>query len=208
MELIDLTKSIALYSLIFSISLLLYRLVMFLRYPKIKDYSEPKGSSKKGVIYSFTIGMAPWTKESTRKHWIIYLRGIFFHLGIFSAILIFLIRLLLHYIPEIFIFPFTLFSGIGALMGLIGIVLRMTEKNLKVMSNWDDHISLWIVSAFLIFTTLSSLLPPTLPLMFFISSLMLIYIPFSKIRHFLYFYFSRLFLGYHIGKRGIVKKWR
>ncbi len=206
MDFLSITRLIASLSLIFSITLILLRLISFLKKQRVEDYSVPKGSSLKGIIYAFTLGMAPWAKESTRKHWILYLRGILFHTGIFSALLIFLLRILSNSIPEVILFPLTLFSGIGTLMGLAGIFLRLMEKNLREMSNIDDHISLWIVSIFLLLVTTSSFLPQAIPYMFIFSSLMLLYIPSSKIRHFLYFFFSRIFFGNHIGKRGIVEK--
>jgi len=206
MDFLSITKLIASLSLIFSISLILYQWISLLKKPKVMDYSAPKGSSLKGIIYAFTLGMAPWTKESTRKHWILYLRGILFHIGIFSALFLFILRILLNYTPHLILFPLALFACIGALMGLAGILLRILERNLREISNFDDHLSLWLVSIFLFLVVLSSISSPFTPYMFIFSSLMLLYVPFSKIRHFLYFFFSRIFFGIHIGKRGILRK--
>ncbi len=205
MDFLSITKLIASLSLIFSISLILYQWISLLKKPKVTDYSLPKGSSLNGIIYAFTLGMAPWTKESTRKHWILYFRGILFHMGIFSALFIFIVKILWNYIPDLLL-PLALLSGIGALMGLVGILLRIAERNLREISNFDDHISLWLVSIFLSLVTISSISPSFTPYMFIFTSIMLLYVPFSKIRHFLYFFFSRIFFGLHIGKRGILKK--
>lgn len=206
MEFLFVTKLIALVSLILSASFISYRWLKLLKYPKSVDFSIPKSSSLTGVVYAFTLGMAPWAKESTRRHWILYLRGILFHLGIFSAIFVFLLRLFSIPVPNLVMLLLSIIAGLGATMGFAGIVLRLVENNLRMISNLDDHISLWLVSVFLLFTSLSHFFPSTSPVMFLSSSIMLIYIPFSKIRHFLYFFFSRLFFGNHLGKRGIIKR--
>ncbi|HEY6074527.1 MAG TPA: hypothetical protein VIV15_14350, partial [Anaerolineales bacterium] len=50
------------------------------------DRSLVKGNPAHGIRYAFTAGMMPWAKESTRIHMIAYLRGIGFHIGIFTAL--------------------------------------------------------------------------------------------------------------------------
>lgn len=206
MNFLSIAKFIAVLSLILSLTLILFRLIYFSKKQKIIDHTIPKGSSLKGLIYAFTLGMAPWAKESTRKHWILYLRGVLFHAGIFSALFIFTLRILLKSFPETLLFPLALLSGIGTLMGFTGIFLRLIEKNLREISTFDDHLSLWVVSIFLLLITISSILPQFIPYMLIFSSFMLLYIPFSKIRHFIYFFFSKIFFGNHLGKRGIVEK--
>lgn len=53
------------------------RLREIMNRPFKQDLSRERGSVRKGILYAFTLGMAPWEKESTRIHWIAYLRGIF-----------------------------------------------------------------------------------------------------------------------------------
>ncbi|MGQ9617619.1 MAG: hypothetical protein ACUVUG_01530 [Candidatus Aminicenantia bacterium] len=90
-------------------------------------------------------------------------------------------------------------------MGIIGIFLRIFEENLRKISTLDDHISLLLVSGFLLAITFSLLSSSFLPFMLILTSLMILYAPFSKIRHFIFFFFSRIFFGSHLGKRGIIK---
>jgi len=65
---------------------------IYIRYTETKrralpaDQSPVKGNISHGITYAFTTGMMPWAKESTRIHMIAYLRGIGFHVGIFSAL--------------------------------------------------------------------------------------------------------------------------
>lgn len=206
MESLSAIKFIALLSLAFSALALFYRFLKILKYPKPIDYSTPKAPPLTGIVYAFTLGMTPWAKESTRKHWILYLRGILFHIGIFSALFALTLRLFSFPTPGLIMLFLSTITGLGAIMGIIGIVLRFEEKNLRMISNFDDHLSLWLVTIFLLLIALSHLFPSVLPLMFLSSSIMLLYLPFSKIRHFIYFFLSRLFFGNHLGKRGIIKR--
>src|SRR5512136_456161 len=50
------------------------------------DRAPAKGNVGRGVAYSFTWGMMPWAKESTRQHAVAYLRGVGFHIGIFMGL--------------------------------------------------------------------------------------------------------------------------
>ncbi|MCX6026151.1 MAG: hypothetical protein NTY23_07840, partial [Chloroflexi bacterium] len=34
-----------------------------------RDLAPARGSGTAGVVYAFTAGMMPWSKESTRYHW-------------------------------------------------------------------------------------------------------------------------------------------
>ena len=54
--------------------------------PSRRDLSPAKGSPWTGMVYAFTLGMAPWAKESTRRHMLSYLRGVAFHIGIFAGL--------------------------------------------------------------------------------------------------------------------------
>jgi len=43
-----------------------------------------------------------------------------------------------------------------------------------------------------------------LPAFYLVAALMLVYIPFSKIRHCVYFFYSKSFFGRHFGHRGVI----
>src|SRR4030043_109277 len=55
------------------------------RWPYSSELAPIKRSPGMGVVYAFTLGMAPWAKESARLHWVAYIRGIIIHVGIFAA---------------------------------------------------------------------------------------------------------------------------
>lgn len=170
------------------------------------DKARPKGSQTFGIIYSFTIGMLPWAKESTRKHWVAYLRGVIFHVGIFAGLFVLFFSFFTKF-DKNFALIFTVITGLGAVMGFAGIIVRFSEKNLRAISTVDDYFSVLLVSAFLSFVALRLVDDRYIVPMYLSSGLMLFYAPLGKIRHCLYFFFSRLFFGKHLGRRGIVHKY-
>lgn len=205
MTILMLTQIIAGATLLVCVGVFAVRWRQIKKLPFPPDRSVPKDSAARGVFYAFTIGMMPWAKESTRLHWIAYLRGAAFHLGIFAGILVLLLSPWLEALDESLRHAAAVLTAIGSLMGIAGGVARVVEKNLRALSTPDDHASVWIVSMFLLSCSVALLHPEWLPAFYATSSLMLLYAPVSKIRHCIYFFFARLFFGYHIGRRGIVR---
>jgi hypothetical protein len=167
------------------------------------DGSPAKGNSFQGTVYAFTQGMMPWEKEATRIHMMAYLRGIGFHVSIFIAI------------GEVIISPFwkylhpfhSLFLCwvliVGAFLGVRGATLRITERNLRGLSLPDDHFAIWLVSLFVAVTGFAMINDAFLIPMYLISAITFVYIPLGKIRHCLYFFFSRIFFGKFFGRRAV-----
>ncbi len=167
------------------------------------DRSPIKGSLPKGIQYAFTTGMLPWAKESTRLHMIAYLRGIGFHIGIFAAIGTVLISPFRESLPPL-LFP-TLFwtLTLGALLGAAGGIMRIAEHNLRRLSLPDDHFAVWLTTLFITAAGLAALSETFLVPMYYISAVTFVYIPLGKIRHCLYFFFSRIFFGKFFGRRAV-----
>jgi len=173
--------------------------------PLAKDLSAAKGRSSRGVIYAFTQGMAPWAKESTRRHPITYLRGILFHLGIVVGFAALLGSPWIDRADAALRLAGAVIVTAGAACGIIGGILRLTDSHLRTISTADDHLSVWLVSLFLVSVAVGLLWLRFIPVLQIIGAITLIYAPASKIRHFIFFYFGRLFFGIHIGRRGIVQ---
>ena len=191
-------------SLGISMALFGWRLRKFNLLTRPLDRATPKGSVPKGVIYAFSLGMAPWAKESTRRHWAAYLRGVAFHLGIFLGLAIFVVSSWLLSLPFAWRFGLALACGAGAILGVIGFLLRFVDHNLRMLSQPDDYFAVAIVSLFLAVTALWLIVPSTLPFYYLASGSLFIYAPFSKIRHCIYFAYSRLFFGKWIGSRAVL----
>jgi hypothetical protein len=198
------TQLIASVALIITVVALALRWRAAQRLPIVFERTVAKGSPFSGLIYAFTLGMAPWAKESTRIHYVAYLRGIFFHVGIFLGLGALLISFWWNMLPTWLLWLIALVTGLGALSGFMGNVMRRAEHNLRALSSKDDHASVFIVSLWLATMTIALLDATWLPTMYVVAAAMLIYMPISKIRHCIYFFFSRRFFGLFIGRRAVV----
>ncbi len=205
MTLYYLSTLIAFAALIFSIVIFALRWQAMNKLPFLKnDKSDPKDSAVKGILYAFTLGMAPWAKESTRIHAVAYMRGIAFHVGIFAGLAALIASPWFDAIPFGIRLLFAVITGAGAIMGAAGGIMRVAEHNLRGISTRDDHAAVWLVSLWLVAMAIALIYSAFTPVMYLVSAVMLLYAPISKIRHCIYFYFARLFYGLHIGRRGVV----
>lgn len=182
---------------------------IYLRYAETKrralpiDKSPVKGNIPHGIAYAFTTGMMPWAKESTCIHLIAYLRGIGFHIGIFTAIGTVILSPLWGFLPPLL--SSTLFWVLipGALLGAAGGLMRIAEHNLRGLSLPDDHFAVWLTTLFIAVTGLSLVFEAFVVPMYIVSAVTFAYIPLGKIRHCLYFFFSRTFFGKFFGRRAV-----
>ena len=85
MNILAITRIIAIVGLALGLLGIILKIKDIMNRPFKKDLARERGSTGRAILFAFTLGMAPWEKESTRIHWIAYLRGIFFHVGIFMA---------------------------------------------------------------------------------------------------------------------------
>jgi len=182
---------------------------IYLRYAETKrrllptDKSPTKGNISHGIMYAFTTGMMPWVKESTRIHMIAYLRGIGFHIGIFTAIGSVILSPLWGFIPAWVRLLLGIVLGIGAILGAAGGVMRIAEHNLRGLSLPDDHFAVWLTTLFIAVAGLGVLNEAFVIPMYIVTAITFTYVPLGKIRHCLYFFFSRTFFGKFFGRRAV-----
>jgi hypothetical protein len=182
---------------------------IYLRYAEIKrrvlpaDKSLLKGNPQHGITYAFTIGMMPWAKESTRIHMIAYLRGIGFHIGIFAALGMLIISPFWGFLPSTLRILIACILFMGALLGAAGGVMRIAERNLRGLSLPDDHFAVWLTTIFIAVTAFGILNEALRIPMYIIAAITFVYVPLGKIRHCLYFFFSRMFFGKFFGRRAV-----
>ena len=182
---------------------------IYLRYAETKrrvlptDKSPIKGNISHGITYAFTQGMMPWAKESTRIHMIAYLRGIGFHVGIFAAIGAVIISPFWNSLPPLLFLVLFCILIIGAVLGAAGGIMRIAEHNLRGLSLPDDHFAVWLTTLFITVAGLAVVNESFVIPMYIISAITFIYVPLGKIRHCLYFFFSRIFFGKFFGRRAV-----
>ena len=182
---------------------------IYLRYAETKrrllpiDKSPVKGNISHGITYAFTTGMMPWAKESTRIHMVAYLRGIGFHIGIFTAIAVVILSPFWEALPPLLSGLLFWLLLLGAILGAAGGVMRIAEHNLRGLSLPDDHFAVWLTTLFIAAAGLALVNQAFVIPMYVVSAITFIYIPLGKIRHCLYFFFSRIFFGKFFGRRAV-----
>jgi hypothetical protein len=204
MDSIMITRLIALAGLILGLLGIVIRLRDIMNRPFKQDLARQRGSPSRGVLFAFTLGMAPWEKESTRIHWIAYLRGIFFHVGIFTAFGVLLASWWLMLLPAILVWFGVVITALGAFFGFAGIYIRLSGANERLLSLPDDYASVFLTSLFTALASATLLWPTVLPAFYVVAGIMMAYIPISKIRHCVYFFYSKFFFGFHFGRRGVI----
>ena len=170
-----------------------------------------KTNASKGAWYSLGNVLMPWAMESTRDGLPFYATFLVFHLGVVAGIGLAFVSSLYRPAVEIPVVGVTIFAILTAafVIGLYRIVRRFTLPHLKLISSPDDYFSVimltgWFLSGMLAQAYFLGWLHSELLLVAFLlyTSFFLIYVPFSKISHYLYYPFTRYWLGRSLGHRG------
>ena len=168
-------------------------------------------NATKGATYSlFNVAM-PWEMASTRKHPLLYVQFALFHLGVAVSILM---SFLIPYAPSLIASrtAILIMQGIYAaavVVGLLRMYRRISDPYLKSISTPDDYFSLalltvWFASSYLAAPNRPASGETSLLVYFVLTAFFLVYVPFSKISHYLYYPFSRWYLGRTLGYRGVL----
>lgn len=180
------------------------RLRVFLRHAWRPERAPAAGSLAAGVRYAFTTGMMPWAKESTRIHLLAYLRGIVFHAGIAAGFIALAAAPWYGSIPAVGRWALVAASAAGALAGWAGFAARFVERTLRAVSTPDDLVSVALVSSFLTAAAAAWWDPRWSVAFYVLGAATLVAIPLTKIRHCIYYGFSRYYFGLFYGRRGII----
>jgi len=186
------------------------RLVWMFRFRSGKERTWRAGREGAGVGFSLTTIARPGVMESARKNPIFYLQFVLFHLGVVTAIAE---TFIIPSAPGWFRIPIVLWAfraivGAAFVVGLLRLARRLRDKAVRLISSADDYFSLILVILFF-GTAFLALLgrfqrSEVLFLAFFgVTAVFLVYEPFSKIIHYLYFPFTHFFLGRTLGHRGV-----
>lgn len=204
MDFVKLTQILAVAGLALGILGILLRINAIMRRPFKQDLARARGQVRRGILYAFTLGMAPWEKESTRRHWVAYIRGILFHVGIFMGFAVLLASPWLERMPDFLVIAAAIITGIGAIAGFFGVWLRWGDRNERVLSIPDDYISVILTSLFTTLAFIVLFFPGAIPVLYLVTAILGIYMPLSKIRHCVYFFYSKFFFGSNFGRRGVI----
>jgi nitrate reductase gamma subunit len=190
------------------------RIGWLMRFKPGRDRQAPTGprppAMRRGILYSWLNVATPWAMESTRTHVSLYVQFVVFHLGVVAAIaLSFIIPYAPHWLEARWLVA-TLQLTIGAafLVSLARFYRRLAQKTMRAISTPDDYFSLSLLGVWFLFAVWAA--PnradsgeAVLLIYFVLTAFFLLYVPFSKISHYLYYPFTRFYLGRTMAHRGV-----
>jgi len=186
------------------------KIIWILKFKPMKERTPAKGSHSKAIIASFLCIAMPWTMESTTKKWYKWLEFAIFHIGIAIAITAsFLIPEARNLMTPKVILIFKLFIAASFLILLIRSYRRIFIPVNRIISHPDDYFSLllmlvWFFAAFFAMDLNEKSI--FFASYFVLTALLIIYVPFSKMSHYILWPFSRYYFGKHFGHRGTYPK--
>ena len=206
-----LENEVQLLALIFLVLVYLFRLVWLFKFRSRKERTFPVGKTGRGIARSLMNVAMPWAMESTRKNPGFYVQFVIFHIGGATAIAA---SFIIPYWPSLLeikavVRLFQVAIAGGLIVGLLRLYRRIAQPRIKFISTPDDYLSLIFM---ILFFAAAVLAVPNdfktaewpLILFFGLTAFLLIFVPFSKISHYLYYPFGRFFFGRTLGHRGIL----
>ena len=186
------------------------KIFWILSFKPMKERTPGRGMETKAITASFFSIFMPWTMESTSKKWYKWLEFAIFHVGIAVVIIAsFLIPEAPFLMTPVVIISFKIIIALAFLIGLLRLGRRIFSPVNKLISHPDDYFSIammtvWFFVAFFAMDMNES--HWTFPAYFAMTALGIIYVPFSKMSHYILWPFSRYYFGKHFGHRGTYPK--
>ena len=195
------------------------RIRWLLSFNLAKDKSAPgnpdQSTKQIGARHSlFNVAM-PWSMESTRspKGFTFYLSFVIFHLGVVAGIALAFVSTIAPDFLRIPVVAWTMMTFIAGafLISLYRIGRRILRPLMRLISTPDDYFSLIMLTVWfgLGVCTQAYLMgawgmtsETILIAYLYLTSFFLLYVPFSKISHYLYYPFTRVYIGRALGHRG------
>lgn len=214
--LVLLENEVQVVALLFLGFVYVFRIAWLLKFKSYKERTYPAGNEKTGIMYSMMNVAMPWDMESTRKKPGFYTQFIIFHIGITIAIST---TFIIPYWPDLFkikiiVLLFQFIVGMAFIVGLVRLYRRITTPAMRLISTPDDYFSIILMIIYFavgFFAIPNEYETNELPLIIFfgLTAFLLVYVPFSKVCHYLYYPFTRYFLGRTMGHRGVfpIKKY-
>ena len=191
------------------------RLRWILKFPAGKERQAPSGTRGSirptvSILHSWFNIAQPWAMESSRTKFFLYIQFVIFHIGVVAAIGL---SFIIPYGPGL-LESAALVKTIQALcfaaflVAILRIFRRLGSAHMRAISTPDDHFSLLLLTVWFLFAGLAA--PnnyaegeTVLMIYFWMTALFLVYVQFSKISHYLYYPFTRYYLGKTLGRRGV-----
>jgi len=195
------------------------RLRWLLSFKAATDRSAPgqpdHTNARKGGLYSLGNVAMPWAMESTRtgKRFVFYLSFVIFHLGVAAGIGLAFVSTVAPGVLRIPAVAWTVGGLVGAafLVAVYRLLRRSLRPLMRLISSPDDYFSLSMLTVWFALGVVTQAhiagasqfsSENWLVAYLLLTSFFLLYVPFSKISHYLYYPFSRWWIGKTLGHRG------
>ncbi len=170
-------------------------------------------NASRGAWYSLLNVAMPWSMESTRRGFFFYLTFVLFHLGVVAGIALAFLSTITPGLVATAAYAWVSGTLIAAafLVAIGRVFRRVLSPVIRLVSTPDDYFSLgmltiWFALGVVTQASLAGIeqLANELYLVayLFLTSFFLLYVPFSKISHYLYYPFTRYWIGRALGHRG------
>ena len=198
---------------------MIYRLVNVIGLGWSKNRVPDKGSKAKGVVMSFLKGILfwpfiPWVKNTFKRSPLIYIGGALFHLGLFSVIFLGVAHMLVWKSLLGFgwlTLPLPIVDWLAA-AGIAGMLILLINRIInpvaRLISGPAEYLA-WVfvflpmITGYLLTHHLFLRYEVMFSLHMLSVDVLLIWIPLSRISHFIFYFFSRTIHGQEFGKRGV-----
>ncbi len=187
------------------------RIVWIFHFRSSRERGLAEGSSVRGAGYALAGVAMPGVMESLRRKPLFYVQFVIFHIGVAAAISA---TFIIPYAPRLFeirpvVLAFQAVIGAAAVVGVLRLIRRLRDPRLRAVSKPDDYAAIILM---ILFFAAGVLAVPNrwqqseAPLIAFfaLTAFFLVYVPFSKIGHYLYYPFIRCDLGRSLGHRGVL----
>jgi nitrate reductase gamma subunit len=201
-------------ALVVMVTLYFFKIRWYMGFTLAKERQPATGmgdtSPKIGGRYSLGMILHPGEMESTNTKRMMYAQFAVLHLGLFSSIAL---SFIIPYAPgilksQVVVMLFRLILGAAFIVGIMRIYRRLTNAYVRAISSPDDHFSLFLLTIWLGFAFMAA--PNNISggegvmlTYFLLTAFFLVYVPFSKISHYIFYPFHRLYIGKHFGRRGV-----
>ncbi len=171
---------------------------------------DPSTTAKKGGVHSLFNILMPWSMSSTRQHLFFYLQFAVFHVAVAASIAM---SIVLPYFPKLIsggliVGALQILFALGSLVGFGRLVRRVVSPYIRAISAPDDYFAVALLTVWLAFACMAA--PNNrheteswLLGYFLLTAFFLFYVPFSKISHYIFYPFTRWYLGKTLGHRGV-----
>jgi hypothetical protein len=171
---------------------------------------DPSTTAKRGAVYSLFNIFMPWSMSSTRQHLLFYLQFGIFHVAVATSIAM---SIIMPYFPQLIsgkliVFLLQVLFALGCLIGLGRFIRRLVSPYIRAISTPDDFFSVALLTVWLAFACMAA--PNNrhesefwVLGFFLLTAFFLFYVPFSKISHYIFYPFTRWYLGKTLGHRGV-----